>query len=194
MYTKVDNIYGLLNGKVHLNRQAQKDFYADYFGYVMSITIRYANSYEDAVEMANDGYYKIFKEIDNFVIKPETLVSSFNAWIKKIIINASIDYLRKYYKNKSLSTITNKELDIKDASITGEDILQYKEILQCIEKLSFHNRVVFNLYVIDGYSHQEISNKLKIPVNTSKSYLFKAKNTLKEMLSKNKAFSYEKAV
>jgi RNA polymerase sigma-70 factor (ECF subfamily) len=160
----------------------------------MSITLRYAKNYDDAVEMANDGFYKIYKDLKKFEPKYANAAVSFAGWLKRVVINSSIDYLRKYNKYNNVIEINETTTQVYDASENGQDVLLYKEIMQCVEKLGDKLKIVFNLFVIDGLSHNEISEKLSIPINTSKSYLFKAKQELKDLLKKNDFVAYERAV
>jgi RNA polymerase sigma factor (sigma-70 family) len=183
----------VLEGCRQNSRPAQKELYTAYFGFVMSLTIRYARNYEEAVEMANDGLLKVYRDISRFTPRYDSILSSFGGWLKKVVINSSIDYLRKYNKLEHTQELGVSATDLADRGVTGADELQYKEILKCIDLLAWNKKLVFNLYVIDGLTHVEISKKLGIPVNTSKGYLFKAKQELQAMLKKNEII-YEQAI
>jgi len=128
---------------------------------------------------------KVFTKIDQY--KPE---SSFKGWLRKIMINASIDHYRKeakYQKQDPVETARNTFTEPQ--AVTN---LSHEELIGLVQKLSPAYRTVFNLYVIDGYTHEEIAKKLRIAVGTSKSNLMKARENLRSMLEELNRISYEK--
>jgi RNA polymerase sigma-70 factor (ECF subfamily) len=157
--------------------------YNKYLGYALKISFRYVGSYENAANAANDAFIKIFKGFEKFEIRDtKNIEAMLMGWIRKIVVNVSIDYMRK----ESLISerkILNKDAWMKSsASNDGDSQLMYKELIALIKKLSPAYRVVFNLHVIDGYSHQEIAEMLGISVGTSKSNLAKARAFLQKHL------------
>lgn len=165
----------LINGCIKKDRRCQKDLYKLYYGYAMRICLRYAKSKDEAVEMLNDGFMKVFTNLHRY-----DRDRSFNAWISTIMINTSIDYYR--IKMKQLQM---EELNAKHELEDSENILShlnYDDLIQLVQRLSHAYRTVFNLFAIDGYSHEEIATMLSISVGTSKSNLFKARESLKKML------------
>jgi len=152
----------------------------------MSIVSRYAINYDDAVEVVNDSFLKIFKGLDQFNAENNHLNAAFAAWLKRIFITTSIDYVRKNEKRlEKTIELSDKEFTMLDSDENGEDIMSYKEIIECIKLLSPACRTVFNLFVIEGYTHEQISQELKISVSSSKTNLFKARQKLQDMLKKN---------
>jgi len=150
--------------------------------------MRYTNSQDDAVEMVNDGFLKVFKELYNFKPVFENEEISLKGWMKRIMINTAIDYYRKYNKNQL--QIAGHEDAANNITYKGEtavDKLSYDEVLELVQQLSPAYRTVFNLYVIDGLSHDEIAGQLGISTGTSKSNLAKARMNLQKMLEKETA-------
>jgi len=176
----------LLNGCILNKRSAQKEFYHVFFGYSMSIALRYSSGYDNAVEITNDAFLKIYNGLKNFTLRLDNIVALFMAWFKKIVINTCIDYLRKHRKRELIITSTDvKQVMLADEDETGEQMLQYQEIIKCIQQLSPVYKTVFNLYVIEGFSHAEIAYQLNISEGASKSNLFKAREHLKQLLKKD---------
>lgn len=166
----------LIEGCIKKDRKSQKELYRLYYGYAMRICLRYAKSKEEAVEIVNDGFMKVFMQIHRFD-KNRT----FTTWLSTIMINTSIDYYRKSIKKMEMEELNAKH-DMEDS----ENIfsrLSYEDLIQLVQKLSYAYRTVFNLFAIDGYTHEEISQMLSISVGTSKSNLFKARENLKKMLA-----------
>ena len=137
--------------------------------------MRYSKTHEEAVEILNDGFVKIFSKLDHY-----TKSLSFKGWFRRIMINAAIDHYRKnekHYNNLDIS-YAHYEAD----AINALDILSEKEIISAIQQLPPSYRMVFNLFVVEGYSHVEIANMLNISVGTSKSNLSVARSKLKKLL------------
>ncbi len=154
--------------------------------------MRYTNSEEDMVEIVNDGFLKIFKELYAFKPVYGNEEIALKGWIKRIMINTAIDYYRKYHKQQMM--LNGKEdaaLMLTDNSETSLDKMSYDEVIKIVQKLSPMYRAVFNLYVIDGLSHEEISKHLGISVGTSKSNLSKARMNVKKMLEQTNERVYE---
>jgi RNA polymerase sigma-70 factor (ECF subfamily) len=144
--------------------------------------MRYAHSDDDAMEIANDGFLKIFKELGSFQARYEDVEASLKGWMKKIMVNTSIDHFRKNQKHQMNISIDDKLFHIEDHAETTIDKLSYEEIFKLVQQLSPVYRTVFNLYVIDGYKHEEIAKQLKISIGTSKSNLSKAKINIQKMI------------
>jgi len=173
----MDPIYfkEILEGCKSNSRKSQKELYKLFFGFSMKICLRYAESKDEAVEMVNDGFLKVFNHIKKFDGN-----RPFQSWLSTIMINTSIDYYRARIKRLKMEELSNNQ-DSEDA----ENILSklnYNDLIKLVQQLSISYRTVFNLFVIDGYNHEEISKMLSISVGTSKSNLFKARQQLKEML------------
>ncbi|MCZ4223681.1 RNA polymerase sigma factor [Pedobacter rhodius] len=166
-------------------REGQKALYKHFYGFAMGICLRYANNRLDAAGILNDGFFKVFKNIDKYEQdKP------FKAWIGRIITNTAIDYYRANLKFADHADITEHNEIAQEQSVYGK--LAYEDLLAFVQKLTPAYRTVFNLFAIDGYSHEEISEMLSISVGTSKSNLFKARQKLQDMLKAPVINAYER--
>ena len=134
------------------------------------------HSFDNAANAANDAFVKIFKAIHSFEIRSaENLEAMLSGWIKRIVVNASIDYMSRESLIPQMTELPETVWKKQDAAANGENKIAYKEMIILIRKLSPAYRAVFNLFVIDGYTHAEIAQMLNISVGTSKSNLSKAK-------------------
>jgi RNA polymerase sigma factor (sigma-70 family) len=181
----------IINGCVKAKRESQKELYKLYYGFAMGICMRYCHNQDDAVEILNDGYFKVFKTINSFTPKYENIEASFMGWLKQIMVFTAIDHYRKNSKNLLIDKIDDIHLAIQDTSESIIDAMAYSQIIELVQKLSPAYRTVFNLYVIDGYKHEEIAAHLNITVGTSKSNLAKAKINIQHMLLKADNTLYE---
>lgn len=182
----------IIDGCIHAKRECQKALYKKFYGFSMGICMRYCNQTEDAVEIVNDGFLKIFNSLHSFQPKYENAEVSLMGWIKKIMINTAIDQFRKNKKLFVTTDISENEYAIIDQQETFIDKLSYKEIILIVQRLSPVYRTVFNLYVIDGYKHEDIAQQLNISVGTSKSNLSKAKINIQKMLGEADIKNYER--
>jgi len=179
----------LLQGCKKNDRESQRLLYQHYYGYAMSICVRYCRSYEESKEIVNDGFMKVFKKLDQHETE-----SSFKAWLRRIIINSAIDHYRREVKHYHRTEL-EKQLVPGTASNSALDDLSYAELIGMIQQLSPGYRAVFNLHVIDGFTHQEIGEILGISEGTSKSNLMKARENLKILLERmNRGDLYSKYV
>lgn len=169
-------------------RTSQKKLYTVFYDFAIAICLRYANTHDDAIEIMNDGFLKMFTKLDTFKPIHEDAIVDFKAWLKKIMIYTAIDHCRKHSKHQNHSMIDESmPLVVKDESQLEK--ISYKEIVACIQKLSPAYRAAFCLYVIDGFSHDEIAKQLGIAVGTSKSNLAKARMHLQSMLIARQNFN-----
>ena len=158
------------------NRLSQKSLYMEFYGYAMSISLRYSKNRDEASEILNDAFMKIFGSLKTF-----DLSKPFRPWLRKIIVNTAIDHYHKKQREIPVEEIK----DIKNETDTEKILsgISYQEVIGLIQKLPPSYRTVFNLYAIEGYSHDEIAKMLNIATGTSKSNLFKAKEQLKQILA-----------
>jgi RNA polymerase sigma factor (sigma-70 family) len=163
-------------------RESQKVIYNSFYGYAMAICDRYTNNQEDAVEILNDGFLKIFREIHHYQPAYADVVSSFKGWLRKIMVYTAIDHFRKNQKHKVVTELDSVVYQVESVSENAIDKLSHEEIIRAIQELSPGYRTVLNLFIIDGLSHEEISNKLGISTGTSKSNLSKARRQLQKIL------------
>jgi RNA polymerase sigma factor (sigma-70 family) len=165
-------------------RESQKVIYSSFYGYAMAICDRYTNNQEDAVEILNDGFLKIFREIHHYQPAYTDVVSSFKGWLRKIMVYTAIDHFRKFHKHRMMTELDNVVYQVPAVSEDAFEKLSHEEIIRAIQDLSPGYRTVFNLFVIEGLSHEEISQQLGISVGTSKSNLSKARRQLQKILYK----------
>jgi RNA polymerase sigma-70 factor (ECF subfamily) len=155
---------------------ALQKLYEEFYPIMYPTCLRYANTEEDALDILHDGFIKVFNNIEKYQVG-----TSLGAWIKRIIINTSIDYYRKESKRRT----TDIEM-VVDVAQSGPDVISQisaEELLNALQHLTPSYRSVFNLYVIEGYSHRELAEKLGITESTSRSNLVKARTKLKEIIS-----------
>jgi RNA polymerase sigma-70 factor (ECF subfamily) len=171
-----------IQGCVLNDRLSQKKIYTSFYNYAMSICSIYTTNYEDSVEILNDGFLKVFKEIYRYQPAYADHVLSFKGWLRKIMLYTSIDHFRKNHKYRF-----TKELDNEVAwrPAEGEDALDrisYNEIVRSMQKLTPGYRIIFNLFIIENFSHEEIAKRLGISVGTSKSNLARGRKQLQKIL------------
>lgn len=150
--------------------------------------MRYCRTREEAKEVVNDGFLKVFMRIEQYHVS-----TSFKGWIRRIMINTCIDLYRKevkYYHAEGTAAIAN--VGSSDEGVLEE--LSYRELIEMVQQLSPGYRAVFNLYAIDGYTHKEIGALLGINEGTSKSNLLKAREILKRKIEKSRMPLYAKSV
>lgn len=177
--TKIEKLLeAIINGCKKNDRHSQKELYSNFYSYAMSICIRYTGNEADAVEVLNDGFLKVFNNIKKFdVSKP------FKPWLRRILVNSCLDHIKKNAKHNHLSDISEAQIQ-ETTELDPDHNLDYQEILTKIGQLSPAYRAVFNLYVIDGYKHHEIAERLGITTSTSKANLTRAKAVLRSLLNK----------
>lgn len=164
------------------DRAAQQCLYDLHVGKMLSVCRMYIKDLHDAEEVLLNGFFKVFKHLANF--KNE---GSFEGWIRRIMIRESISFLRS---EKSLEFKDEGLEDFNGSSNNIESDINVDEIQQLIDSLPEGYRVVFVMYAIEGYKHQEISEMLNINIGTSKSQLFKARKMLQEKLKTQNASGY----
>ncbi|WP_245738581.1 RNA polymerase sigma factor [Pedobacter rhizosphaerae] len=164
-----------IQGCVRNERDSQKALYKHFYSFAMAICLRYANNRLDAAGILNDGFFKAFKHISKYESD-----KAFMPWLGRIITNTAIDYYRTNLKFTDHADIAEYEHIAQVSSVY--DQLAYNDLLEMVQKLSPAYRTVFNLYAIDGYTHEEIGEMLNISAGTSKSNLFKARQKLQDML------------
>src|SRR6188474_2207726 len=171
-----------IQGCVLNDRLSQKKIYNSFYNYAVTICSLYTNNYDDSVEILNDGFLKVFKEIYRYQPAYENVISSFKGWLRKIMIYTAIDHFRKNHKH---GFTTELDSQVTQVSVRDEDALDrisYNEILRSIQKLTPGYRIIFNLFIIENLSHEEISNQLGISIGTSKSNLARGRKQLQKIL------------
>lgn len=158
--------------------------YSSFYGYAMAICDRYTSKQDDALEILNDGFLKVFREIHHYKPAYADVVSSFKGWLRKIMVYTAIDHFRKNHKHQLVTQLDSVVYQVATIAEDAIDKLSYEEIIRAVQELSPGYRTVFNLFVIEGLSHDEISRQLGISVGTSKSNLSKARKQLQKILFK----------
>lgn len=151
----------------------QEELYRRFAPKMYAVCMRYANNADDAQDLLQEGFIKVYRNLEKFRAE-----GSFEGWVRRVFVNTSIEHFRR--KN-TLYSITEKEENvIEDSDITALDNLAEKDIIALVQELSPGYRTVFNMYVIEGYSHKEIGKILGISEGTSKSQLARAKAILQK--------------
>jgi RNA polymerase sigma-70 factor (ECF subfamily) len=158
----------------------------------MAICLRYCNSKDDAMEVVNDGFVKVYRELAGFKPRYDNYEGSLKGWMKSIMVNTAIDHFRKNKNNYYLSEIESTHFETEQVDETAIDKMSYKEIMGMVQQLSPVYKTIFNLFVLDGFKHEEIARQLNISVGTSKSNLFKAKSNIQKMLREATIKRYER--
>lgn len=175
----------LIDGCLQKNRRSQELLYKQFYGYAMGFCLRYTKDKEEAKEILNDGFLKVFTKLESY--DPER---SFATWLGRVMINTALDRYRKEAKQQQMDELEVAEQVAIDETVVSQ--LAHEELIGIIQLLPPAYRMVFNLFVIDGFSHEEIAEKLGIGVGTSKSNLARAREKLKVILSQKKVDDYDR--
>ncbi|HEY0975883.1 MAG TPA: sigma-70 family RNA polymerase sigma factor [Flavobacteriales bacterium] len=178
---------GLIDGCISGERRSQQRVYELFYGKMMSVCLRYTKNHDQAKDILQDGFIKVFKSVGRF-----NREGSFEGWIRRIIVNTAIDHFRRA---KHAYLLLGEERSIEDfADHEEEDIIEDEQedeielkpadVINAMQKLTPAYRTVFNLYVFEEMTHKEIAEALGINIGTSKSNLAKAKNNLRKLLRK----------
>lgn len=159
--------------------------YNQFYRYSMSICLRYTHSREEAVEVLNDAFFKVLTKLDQYdTEKP------FKAWLRQILINTALNHYHKEVRHHVHEDVDQLADHIPSMTADATSQLAYEDLLRLISQLTPAYRLVFNLYVIDGFSHEEIAAELSISVGASKSNLARAREKLRGMLQKKTTDEY----
>jgi len=167
----------LIQGCIAGNRQTQEILYKQFSPKMYSVCLRYSGNVEDANDLLQEGFIKIFKNLDKFRGD-----GSFEGWMRRIFVNTSIEHFRKKVKLYNVTEV--QENTVEDVELNVLDSMAEKDIILLVNELSPGYKAVFNMHVIEGYSHKEIATILGITEGTSKSQLARAKGVLKKSLEK----------
>ena len=165
------------------NRESQKKIYSFFYGYAMAICTRYTNSYIDAIEILNDGFLKVFKEIHRCKPAYTDVGNWFKNWLRKTMIFTAIDCFRKNHRHDFIKDQDNEFIESpsesEDAMI---DKISYDVIIRSVQQITPCYRIIFNLFVIDGFTHEEIAEHVGISIDTSKLNLVLARKQMHKIL------------
>jgi len=170
-----------INACISNEEWAQKKLYEDHYSMMYPVCLRYANDQEEALDILHEGFIKVFRHISKY-----TIGTSLKAWIKRIMVNTAIDYYRKRSRRRTEDIDNAISLNSGDPDVVSS--MSATEILAALQKLSPAYRSVFNLYIIEGFSHKEVAEKLNISESTSRSNLVKARQKLRKLLQSNGTF------
>ena len=170
----------LLQGCLQEDRLAQCYLYDRYAGYMLGVCMRYASCRDEAVEMLNAGFYKVFQNIRQYEGR-----GALKGWIAKVVMYTCIDWVRSQATyRKRMDYDAERELPIDNLALQN---LAVEDLLEKVQKLPAATRMVFSLYVLDGYTHKEIGRELGISDGTSKWHLSEAKKRLQKMIKKERS-------
>jgi len=165
----------ILKGCKRGKPKSQEKLYSRFASAMYGICMQYASSEEDAQDIMQEGFIKVFNKLDQ-VKNP----AAFPGWIRKVMINTALEKYRSHLFLQRVDEVKEKVQEEADSGIF--DILTSQELVELIQTLSPKYRMVFNLFAIEGYSHQEISKELGISTGTSKSNLSRARAILQEKI------------
>lgn len=167
----------LINDCKNNNRKAQEQLYRLYSGKLFAVCLKYSRNYTEAQDNLQDGFLIIFQKIGQYSFK-----GSFDGWLKRVMINNVL----QQYRNQTFLSLVNEDIAEDYEIELDEDNISLDYLLKIIQELPDRYRLVFNLYVIDGYSHAEIAEMLQINIGTSKSNLARGRMILKEKIEQLK--------
>lgn len=173
-YSELQIIQGCAKGE----RKFQQILYNLMSPKMFGVCLRYSNEYNSAQDLLQEGFIKVFKNIEKF--RGE---GSFEGWVRRIFVNTAIEHFRKHVNMYALHDTGTRSYEYYDGNALED--LKHEDILKMIQKLSTGYRTVFNLYVIEGYSHKEIGDMMGISEGTSKSQLARARYLLQKMIMEN---------
>lgn len=176
----------IINGCKKYNVHYQKALYTLYAPAMLSLCLRYSSNKEEAKDLLQEGFIKIYDKITSY--KNE---GSFEGWMKRIMVNTAIDQIRKNKKNSfvnidSIPESTHLEGEEENQLDEIKNDYTYEELVGAINSLNDEFKIVFNMFVIENYSHREIAELLSIKEETSRSRLIRAKSKIKGFLLKTK--------
>ena len=180
-----DQLKTLVTGCIRNSRKSQEIVYKMFYGKMMAVCRRYTRNDDQAKDILQDSFIKVFKSIDKFNFQ-----GSFEGWVRRIVVNTAIDFTRKAKNDYLLMNEGQKIEDYENDLLDESDEEEYEspfnvgDVIKGMEQLSNAYRTVFNLYVFENFSHQEIADALNISVGTSKSNLAKARANLRKILNK----------
>jgi RNA polymerase sigma-70 factor (ECF subfamily) len=172
----VEKLKDIVKGCLKNDRQMQSELYKMFAPKMYGLCLRYSANIHDAQDLLQEGFVKVYDNLENFKWK-----GSLEGWMKRIFVNLALDKYRSKVSLLSIDDVAENQ-EPSDNELNALDSISEKEILELIRQLPDQYRMVFNLYVIEGYSHKELGEMLKIRESTSRSNLARAKMILKEKI------------
>lgn len=169
-------IEGCLAGK----RKAQSELYQRFAPRLYGICLRYASGRAEAEDLLQEGFIRIFSNLQSY-----SGTGSFEGWMRRIIVNNSLNYIRAHVNRPLFSSIEDQDVQITEEndSVTGDAGIPVEAMLALVQQLPDGYRIIFNLYVFEDYSHKQIAEELSISENTSKTQLMRARAALRKQLA-----------
>lgn len=166
----------LLRGCLANNRKAQEGLYRQFYGFAMTIALRYSRDEHDAADIMTAAFVKVFRNLKSFDLSRGSL----HAWIKRIIVNEGLDHIKsrnRFSENVEVETVAEPEINN-----TALEQMGAEEIMNLVKRLPPATHAVFVLYAVEGYNHREIAEQLNISEGTSKWHLSEARRTLQKQI------------
>ena len=166
----------MLEGSLANKRKSQEALFRHFYGFAMTVALRYSRDEMDAADIVSHAFVKIFKSLHSF----DSSKGSLHAWVKRIVVNEGLDHIKsreRFSENVELETVPEPEIKSAVIEQMGAD-----EIMDLVKKLPPATHAVFVLYAVEGYNHREIAEKLNISEGTSKWHLSEARKTLQKQL------------
>ncbi len=177
----------IIAGCLHNDAASQKELYNKYSPKMLSVSYRFAHNREDAEDMLQEAFIKVFSQIHTFQNK-----GAFEGWIRRIVVHTCINFLKKNKKfSENVDIAYATTIYVKEETVPS--IMQAKQVVECIKLLPLGYKTVLNLYAIEGYSHKEIGNLLDIEESTSRSQYTRAKAMLETILIKKRIINNPKS-
>jgi RNA polymerase sigma-70 factor (ECF subfamily) len=186
LVTEDKHLQDLIQGCLKGDNRSQQAIYRMFFGKMKAVCLRYTHDADQAMDVLQEGFVKVFQNMERY-----TGSGSFEGWIRRIMVNLSIDYFRRQRNDFVLlgehQSVEEWEGDSETSDEEEEEEYDFKpsQIVEAMQQLSPAYRTVFNLYVFENYTHQDIADALGISVGTSKSNYAKARKNMKKLLLKN---------
>jgi RNA polymerase sigma factor (sigma-70 family) len=178
----------LIEGCCKQDIRSQKALYDWLHPQMLGVCMRYASDRDQAQDMLQEGFIKVYNKIDTY-----KGVGAFEGWVRRVVVNSALEFLRSQ-KNNSNVSFEDESIMVVDHRANAQDELQAQDILKTIQSLPTGYRMVFNLFAIEGYSHEEIAKELGISVNTSYSQYHRAKALLQKIIESEKKTVVKTAV
>lgn len=172
-----ENIKELLHGSLANKRKAQEGLFRHFYGFAMTIALRYSRDEMDAADIVSQAFVKIFKSIHSY----DSNKGSLHAWIKRIVVNEGLDHIKsrtRFSENVELETVPEPQINNVVLEQMGAEA-----IMDLVKKLPPATHAVFVMYAVEGYNHREIAEKLNISEGTSKWHLSEARKTLQKQIN-----------
>lgn len=177
--SKYKTLDEIVEGCLRNERLAQKRLYDLYAGRMAAVCMRYVGDREDALDLMHDGFVKVFTNLKQYNGN-----GSFEAWMRKVFVNVSLERLRKNDALRGSEDVTGETFQMDSGDVSAIEKMSADEIMQLINELPVGFRTVFNMYAVEGYSHQEIAEKLGINEASSRSQFSRARAVLQEKIRK----------